>query len=172
MAIDYTTLLTSFYQGAPKMNQVVSLLCGELGISADVALSIPAAFDVDSAVGKQLDVVGQWVGASRTLLVPTDNFFAFDIVGRGFDQAVWKGAFQVDQYQITLDDTAFRRYVKAMILACQWDGRYSTLDDQTMNLTVIVSGPALSAQDEAILRYSALAGVKPAGVRLLQYILP
>lgn len=189
MATDYTKLLTSFYQGAPKMNAVVALICGQQGVTADVALSIPAAFDVDTAIGKQLDVVGQWVGASRILLVPTDTFFAFDIIGRGFDEAVWKGPYQVDQYQISLDDASFRRYIQAMILACQWNGRYSTLhavhgaclpagnsakiiDDQSMNLTVVVTGPALSAQDEAILRYSALASVKPAGVRLLQYILP
>ncbi|MGC7970039.1 DUF2612 domain-containing protein, partial [Salmonella enterica] len=71
--------------------------------------TLPFDFDLDQAIGVQLDAVGEWVGISRNITVPLAGvYFSFDIAGLGFDQGVWKGPFDPDTGLTTLDDDTYR----------------------------------------------------------------
>jgi hypothetical protein len=70
----YTSLITSEWQRSPKfMAMTVALLQPLLDLCQCLA-SFQAAFDLDTAEGVQLDMLGQVVGVSRTVaFVPSDN---------------------------------------------------------------------------------------------------
>lgn len=67
MALDYTELITSEHKDRPKFSAMVDAVSGAWASLYDETLSIPAAFDLDTAVGAQLDVIGEWVGQTRII---------------------------------------------------------------------------------------------------------
>ncbi|MBU0601141.1 MAG: DUF2612 domain-containing protein [Gammaproteobacteria bacterium] len=78
MARDYTALITSEHRKAPRFVATVQASTGALAATADATRTIPAAFDVETAAGAQLDIIGLWVGQSR--LIPNVlllQFFGF-----------------------------------------------------------------------------------------------
>ena len=92
MARDYTALVTSEHAKRPKFMARVALTTGAMAQASDAALALPGAFSVDSAIGAQLDRVGLWVGVSRKQTIPVPNaFFSWNTVGKGWNQANWKG---------------------------------------------------------------------------------
>lgn len=63
----YLALLTSEYQNAPSLKAYLTFLLTPVDDLNACLGALNAAFDVDTAVGVQLDVIGQLVGANRTL---------------------------------------------------------------------------------------------------------
>ena len=63
----YLGLITSQYQNSPKFLTFLRTLLQKLADASTCANAMPAAFDLDSAVGVQLDTLGVIVGASRQL---------------------------------------------------------------------------------------------------------
>jgi hypothetical protein len=87
--MDYTTLITSEHRDKPKFAALVGLLANAVGDIGAAIQSLPQAFDLDVAIGTQLDVVGLWVGRSRTVTdVLIVGFFGFsdDIVALPFGE--------------------------------------------------------------------------------------
>lgn len=183
MAADYTDLLPNRNVNKPKFKAWISALTTEVGLIADTILGIPVKFDVDTAIGVQLDADGLWVGASRRVEVPLAIFFSLDTPGLGFDEGVWKGPFDPDSGVQTLDDKTFRAVIKSRIAANNWDGTtsmYQTLavdalagtgtvliatDNQDMTMTVHVSGTPLTPIMQAVLEAGQLV-TKPGGVSI------
>ncbi|MEK6319934.1 MAG: DUF2612 domain-containing protein, partial [Burkholderia gladioli] len=100
---DYTSLITSEHQPQPRFMALVGALVSPLVDQMNVVASMPALFDLDNAVGDQLDKVGEWVGLSRQVSTPlTGVYFSFDIVDLGFDQGTWKGPFDPDTGLVSL----------------------------------------------------------------------
>lgn len=94
----YLKLVTSKHWDKPKF---LAWLTANLDIidDADTAImAIDADFDIDSAVGNQLDVIGLLVGRSRTL------------------------DFQPSVASPTLDDATYTFVLKAKVAQNQWDG--------------------------------------------------
>ena len=60
----YANLLIIQYNGLPKASQTIRLLT-EVASGDEILNQLPEAFDVDTAVGAQLDLIGQFVGADR-----------------------------------------------------------------------------------------------------------
>ncbi len=85
-------------------------------------------YDLDTATGAQLDVLGQWVGVSRYLRVAiTGVFFSLD-VAPGLDQGiVWDSVNVPDQQLTALPDDEFRILLKVRILNNFWDGSLPSL---------------------------------------------
>src|ERR1041384_7117053 len=74
---DYTSLITSEHQ-QPKFLAMVQAVAGGIGDIANFLMALPSEFDLDNARGKQLDIVGQWIGQSRTVPgIPALGFFGF-----------------------------------------------------------------------------------------------
>ena len=155
----------------------------------DLYALIPGLYDVDVAVGQQLDVVGQWVGISRNLDEAISGvYFAFDIDGVGFDQGVWLGPFDPITGITKLPDDIYRILIKVKILNNHWDGTketayalvnqifqtlgYSILiedpSDLTMALGLVRSGPSVKLIEELL--FTGKLNIKPAGVRISYFL--
>jgi hypothetical protein len=76
---DYSSLITSEHNQQPRFMAVVDLLTGAAGEIYDALLTTRAAFNLDQAVGTQLDTIGLWVGLSRQQAVPIAGaYFTLD----------------------------------------------------------------------------------------------
>jgi hypothetical protein len=79
MAKDYVSLITNEHNQRPKYTAMVSAVSSVFGDVFDLLESLPAEFDLDTAEGAQLDVLGLWVGQSRVIPnVLLVGFFGFD----------------------------------------------------------------------------------------------
>ena len=186
---NYTSLITSEHADKPNFMAMIALTTQPF-IDQQVALqSMPALFDLDEAVGQQLDMTGQWIGQSRELEVPlTDVYFSFDTVGLGFDEGVWLGPFDPTTELDVLPDDIYRTLLYAKVGNNKWDSTipdaYSFMaglfpgstffiidnQDMTMYLGLINSG-TISAAAYALFTGNYL-DVVPMGVGLLGYIEP
>ncbi|WP_186086053.1 DUF2612 domain-containing protein [Burkholderia gladioli] len=120
---DYTALITSEHRRVPRFMAMAEMLGSPLVDLMNVLGGMPAQFDLDSAVGDQLDIVGEWIGLKRQVSTPLIGiYFAFDLDGLGFDQGVWKGPFDPDTGLVSLDDDTYRMTLRAKIAANHWDG--------------------------------------------------
>lgn len=124
---DYTGLVTSEHADKPKFIATLSALAQCFVDLQNLTLGIPDQFDLDRAVGVQLDAVGLWVGITRNVNAPLAGvYFSLDADGLGFDQGVWKGPFDPDSGVVSLDDDTFRLLIRAKIGANHWDGTLGT----------------------------------------------
>jgi hypothetical protein len=185
----YPSLITSQHTERLDYMAVITALVQPAADAIAVLQSMPAKFDLDAAVGTQLDIVGEWIGQSRYLTVPlTDVYFSFDIAGLGFDQGTWLGPFDPVTGLIALPDDAYRTLLRARIANNQWAGNvpdaYQFLDDvfpdnvvfiqdnSDMSMYVgVVGAAALDAVSYALLTGGYL-DVKPSGVRIAGYVTP
>ena len=166
---------------------MVSLLAQWAVDRQNMLASIPGLYDIDDAVGSQLDAVGLWVGASRNLSVPlTDVYFSLDIAGLGLDQGVIQGPFDPTTGLVSLPDAQYRILLYATIAANNWDGTipgaytawntifeplgYSILiqDYQNMTMGIALIGPTPDAVTLALFKGGYL-NLIPAGVGVAFY---
>jgi hypothetical protein len=107
----------------PKFTAAVQALVEGPALIGDLLLTYRDKFDLDTAVGAQLDVVGEWVGISRTIATLLDNvWFSWDDESVGWDVGLWFKAFQLTTGPHTLDDEHYRTLLKARVVANYWDG--------------------------------------------------
>lgn len=179
----YTDLITSEHNNRPKFMAVVETLAQPMVDLQNLLSSMPGKFDLDSAVGDQLDTIGIWVGISRNVPVPLSGvYFSLDIDGLGFDQGSWKGPFDPDTGLTRLDDETYRLVIRAKIGANHWDGTLGASkaildsifgggtfvfiqDNQDMSMTIGIAGVIPSAVFLALLAHG-LIPLKPEGVRI------
>ena len=166
---------------------MVSLLAQWAVDRQNMLASIPGLYDIDDAVGSQLDAVGLWVGASRNLSVPLTNvYFSLDIAGLGLDQGVIQGPFDPTTGLVSLPDAQYRILLYATIAANNWDGTipgaytawntifeplgYSILiqDYQNMTMGIALIGPTPDAVTLALFKGGYL-NLIPAGVGVAFY---
>ncbi|MBN3744603.1 DUF2612 domain-containing protein [Burkholderia sp. Se-20373] len=180
---DYTALITSEHRNLPKFAAVLGALVQPLVDQLNVLQSMPGKFDLDVAVGDQLDTIGVWVGVSRRIRTPlTGVYFSFDIAGLGFDQGAWKGPFDPDTGLTILDDDTYRLVIRAKIGANHWDGTLEQSaailnsifdadthvfieDHQDMSMTIGIAGKVPPATFLALLSGGYIP-LKPEGVRV------
>lgn len=184
----YTSLITSEHQ-KPNFLKVITALLQPLADIQQTVVSLPSIFDIDNAVGSQLDVVGEWVGVSRNLNVPLTNvYFAFDTAGQGFDQGTWLGPFDPTTQLSALPDDTYLQLLYARIANNQWDGTvpgayafmeqvfpgnvFFIQDNQDMSMLIgVIGSSTLNAVSYALLTGGYLQ-IKPAGVFVNGYVTP
>jgi RNAse (barnase) inhibitor barstar len=185
---DYTSLITSEHSSKPRFAAMFAAVAQCFVDQINVMQSIPAAFDLDTAVGVQLDAVGLWAGITRQVKTPLNVYFSLDTANLGFDQGNWQGPFDPSTGLTSLDDGTFRTLIRAKIAANSWDGTipgaasaYANLfagsgsfifiqDGGDMTMTVGVSGAIPSALLRALFSGGYLH-LKPEGVRA-NYVVP
>lgn len=179
---DYLALVTSLHRDKPRYIATLTAVLSPLVDAQGAAEGLPAAFDIDTAVGAQLDVVGAWVGRTRQVATPLAGvYFTFDDADLGFDQAVWLGPFAPLAGLVNLDDESYRTLLRAKIAANNWDGTTATAaaalgglltapaarllvqDNQDMTMDVAVSGARPDAVTRALLS-GGYVPLKPHGV--------
>jgi len=139
----YIGLLSSQYRNSPKLNALLRMLLQKFDDVSQCLVRMDTAFDLDSAIGAQLDVLGTVVGVYRTV---------------GFQP---NGGISP-----VLDDDTFRIYIKAKIAQNQWDGTIGSLypiwqqlfpggtivieDNQNMTVTLTLTGSFTSIIQDLI----------------------
>ena len=144
-------------------------------------------FDIDQAVGQQLDMIGVWVGISRNIAVPlTGVYFAFNTALVGFNQGAWLGIGNATSGLTMLGDLDYLLLLKAKIAANHWDGTIPgaykiwgivfanqpfTLmiqDGQDMTMAIIVVGTINTAVTLSLI-INGYITLRPAGVLITGY---
>src|SRR3954468_13226730 len=118
----YLDRITSEHVTKVKFSSTVAALIQPLADTTFLMQHYYQYYDLDLALGVQLDAVGIWVGRSRFLPVPIDAYFTLDRAGFGLDEAAWKRAFDPDTGLVELPDEAYRTLLRAVIVANHWDG--------------------------------------------------
>lgn len=189
-ANEYLELVTSEHAVRPAFAAVVLALTQP---SADQQAQLERMltdFDLDSAIGAQLDAVGEWAGISRALTTAlTGVYFTWDgPASVGWDAGSWQGPYDPSTGLTSLPDDAYRALIRAKIAANSWDGtmagaqavwnqvfsgaqRIILQDNQDMTMVVGFSGPPLSAVQQALLT-GGYFPFKPEGVRIAYYAVP
>lgn len=190
----YTELITNYHATRPLYVQHVDLSTRPLNDTASTLQALINAFDIDAAVGEQLDILGEWVGRSRKVSEPIVGvYFSFDTDDIGFDQGVWRRAYDPDSGFVDLSDEAYRMVLRTKIAINQWDGQNDSLpgildfatagsglrmqivDNQDMTISVLIypetSMDSVSREVLAVIRQGYLT-VKAAGVYSGEIIYP
>ena len=186
---DYTGLITSEHNQKPKFMATVGALVQGYADLTNALQAMPGAFDLDAAIGVQLDAVGRWVGISRNIATPLTNvYFTLDSDGLGFDVGIWQGPYDPDTGLTSLDDATYRLLIRAKIAANHWDGTLSgsarvldiifppssgtrifIVDNGDMSIDIGISGAIPSLVFLALL-FGGYIPIKPEGVRINNYI--
>lgn len=139
----YQNLITSEYRLSPKFMAWLTVLLQKMDDASTVADKIDLAFDLDNAVGVQLDALGVILGRERTVTFqPTDGSSP------------------------TLNDENYRLALKAKVLLNQWKGKIGELqpvwqvlfpggglivkDNQDMTMTVAITGNLTMVQRDLV----------------------
>jgi len=151
----YLGLITSEYQGSAKFLSWLTALIQPLDDASQCLEAMTLAFDLDHAVGAQLDVLGVIIGQGRTMTFQPSG-----------------GVSPV------LDDATYRLLLKARIAQNLWDGTIDGLqtvwkrlfpsgsiiiiDAQNMSADVVLSGAFTSIAQDLIT--NGLIVPRPEGV--------
>lgn len=138
---DFTELITSEHAGATKFVATVGASVQAFVDQINVAENAYSYYDLDNAVGTQLDAVGLWVGASRLIKLPVNVYFSFDEDSVGFDQGIWWEVGDALNVVTSLDDDLYRLFIRAKILCNMWDG---TLPAAIEILEIITDGTGVT----------------------------
>lgn len=187
----YLDLITHEHATRPRFNALVASTAQNANDHRAYYNRLQTTFDVDTAVGAQLDAIGLWVGLSRRVKVPiVDVFFAWDDAANptktGWNYGIWVGRYESRLKVELLPDDVFRRMIRAKIKANQWDGSreglyrifeigfggqgltLAIIDNQDMTFTLQINGTA-SAIDKALI-ISGYLPIRPAGVAITDFV--
>lgn len=188
MAVEeYLNLVPSQHRQRPRYMATVEALLTPMEAVADLLEEMRTAFDLDTAVGVQLDAVGVRVGRTRHLHTPlTGVYFSWNTESVGWSEGVWKGKYDPEAGMVSLPDDMYRMLLKAKVAANRWDGTipgayevweiaFADLgsiiliqDNQDMSMVVGIAGMPLNPVFEQLL-LQGYVPLKPEGVRINWY---
>jgi hypothetical protein len=180
---EYLNLITSEHRQKAKFTGMVSTDVSAPVRVQDLMKSMIPIFDVDTAIGDQLDIIGQWAGISRNISIPIPGvYFSWDGTNPfvGWDYGVWQDESQPVDITVLPDDV-YRTFVKAKIAANRWDGSLQNMyevwdsvftditifvqDNQDMSYNIGFVGRPVDALTLALIEQGYLP-LKPEGVRV------
>jgi hypothetical protein len=155
----YQGLITSEYKNSVKFNAWITANLKYLDNNSQITDMLDAVFDIDAAIGVQLDALGVILGRSRTLTFqPSDGVSP------------------------VLEDNYYRLVLKAKILINHWDGLLQSIspqwsilfpnsvfivrDNQDMSMDIIIS--ATTPLERDLLEHAYIVP-KPQGVLINYY---
>lgn len=179
----FTGLVTTEHQDKQKYIQTVSL--STQGYADQIALCSQSydLYDLDNAVGAQLDAVGLWVGYSRFVALDhiNDVYFSWGIPGVGWGQGIWWEFGDPDHAITEFSDDQYRKLLKLKIACNHFDGtlptainiiRMAVADDNCtvtategdMSVVFTITGPISDVMKMVIL--GGYPPLKPAGINV------
>lgn len=191
MIIDtYLNRVPEQHREKPKFRATLEASLSPFVQLGNLMESVPSLYDVDSAIGSQLDVVGEWVGITRVINSAIEGiyFSLDDTADVGFDSGVWRGPYDPISGIVSLDDDTYRTLIRLKILANMWDGTvekaYSSWksvfngeqgivieDHQDMSITIGITGLDMTPAQKGLFS-KQISPFKPAGVRISTYFVP
>ncbi|OYV51320.1 MAG: hypothetical protein B7X10_00805 [Burkholderiales bacterium 21-58-4] len=186
----YLALVPSANQ-KPKFLAVLSAVIQPFADMQSLCSTMPSpVFDLDYAVGQQLDMLGEWIGVTRNLEVPlTGVFFSLDTAGLGLDEGILFGPYTPSDGLEQLPDEQYRLVLRVKIANNHWDGSlegaYTLLnalfagkvftpfiqDLGDMTMSMGLAGGLVDPVSFALLTQGYL-DLKPMGVTMVSYITP
>jgi len=143
----YTDLITNYHSQKPLFVNHIDLITRPLMDTSNALTSLITEFDIDEAIGVQLDILGKWIGRTRVVSQPISGiYFSFDTDGLGFDQGVWQGPYDPDAGFTNLSDDVYRIVLKAKIAINHWNGTNETLP-AILETTLTASGLTMQIVD-------------------------
>lgn len=184
---EYLDLIPSQHRRKSRFTATVEALIKPLCGVESVLADLRTTFDLDKAVGRQLDATGERVGRSRYLNIPMDGlYFALDTDGVGLDEGVWQGDHDPASIRYVLPDDFYRLLLRAKVAANAWDGtmpgayeaweqafadigsQILIQDNQDMSMAVGIAGLPLNPVIEQLLLQNYIP-LKAEGVRCSYY---
>lgn len=186
---EYRTFITSQYQNSQKFLDWIDILIAKVKDIADIANGLNLAFDIDIAVGPQLDTLGVIIGLPRAVSITLPNLFFSWYDGHsptetlGWGQGSWRGPKEKTSVMSLLPDDAYRQLLKFKILQNKWKGTADELyrawdeifegedltlrivDNQDMSISLYITGYLIPATIQYVLLGNYLP-LKPAGVSI------
>jgi hypothetical protein len=191
----YVSLISSEYQQSAKFIAFLTAALQKLDDVSACADGLVDDFDLDNAVGVQLDTLGVIIGQSRVLTVAlTGVFMTWQVTGStynnlGWGSGVWKDPSNTQTSLVSLTDDLYRLVLKAKVAINNWDGTIPALyeiwntlfagdniqviiqDTQQMSMILGFSGNVQWPVFQQLVQ-SGLFSVRPQAVQLLTYICP
>jgi hypothetical protein len=198
-AKNYSNLITSEHNQKPNFMNVVGVIVGAGADIVTATQTIQPSFNLLTAVGSQLDILGLWIGQSRDIAnVLVVGFFGFSEASTGLPDGlqepfgelsnpsiggVWYQLGESDSGTTVLNDIAYLTILKARIVKNQWNGTISGIESalayitgvacsiaDTGNLSLSITVPLpITPLEEALLESLDLIP-RPAGVRISSII--
>lgn len=116
-AFDYRPTILSQYANSPTIMGLIANFAEAVDPAADIDNFFNTVFNVDTAVGFGLDILGRIVGVGRVFPIPTGEFLGFD----GTESQPWNQAPFYTGQQVTqnyaLSDDAYRPLILAKAMA-------------------------------------------------------
>jgi hypothetical protein len=188
-AAPYLGLITSEHRFQPKFAALMAVLLSAVGDTTAVINSMPGKFDLDTAVGNQLDIDGAWVGQDRVITqVLLVEFFGFAddqaalTMGELTNPTIGGVFYELGAtfaQSTTLSDDDYRTIIRARIVRNQANGTLSDLeaaleyifqvpcavaDIGDQSLAIEVSAPITQTQEALLNTLDILP--RPAGVAI------
>lgn len=197
---DYLDLVAAQHR-KPRFLALLAALTDPVREIQTLLASAAGTFDLDTALGVQLDATGAWIGRTRHLPVPLEGvFFSWsssdadadadaDDEARGWNDAPWRGKYDAATTMLRLPDAPFRTLLRAKVAANRWDGTIPDAyaawdaafagtggiilmqDNGDMSMTLALLGLEPDATTRALLT-SGYLPLKPEGVRITGLVLP
>lgn len=185
---EYLDLVTSEHRDKQNFTGVVTLDVSVAVRVQQLLMSLIDKFDLDSATGKQLDIIGLWAGVTRNVSIPiTGIFFSWDAdYTLGWEYGSWEPPNAPTQIS-ELPDDAYRTLIRARIAANNWIGTtdnaykiwggiFPTLtiliqDHQDMSYDLGIMGGIVDSLTLALLTGGYIP-LKPEGIRINKYFIP
>lgn len=140
----YTDLITNYHSQKPHFVDHIDLITRPLSDTGNAMTAFITEFDIDEAIGVQLDILGKWIGRTRVVSQPISGiYFSFDTDSLGFDQGIWQGPYDPDAGFTNLSDDVYRIVLKAKIAINHWNGTNETLPEI---LDTALAGSGLTMQ--------------------------
>lgn len=187
---DYLGLVTSWLSNKPRYTGTVAIITTAFAALQSFLDTLPTAFDLDYAVGPQLDACGVRIGLSRYVIDNgADVFFSWDTPGLGWDQGYWQGSYDPNVSASALDDATYRAALYAKVNSNTWDGTndqvqnlvpssllpsgttVAVIDNQNMTMTMLIRGAPVPPLVAALLEGGYIP-LKPGGVALIYAFIP
>lgn len=182
---DYLKLITTEHRDKQKFVALVSLAVSPMVRVQELLDAMIPLFDLDTPpVGQQLDVIGEWVGVNRNVVIPIAGvlFSWDDTVQNGWDLGIWSGPNNPSSITVLPDDV-FLTLIRAKIAANHWDGTtegayaiynfiFPTVvilvqDEQDMSFNIGIVGTLDSLTFQLLIQ--GYLPLRPEGVRINSY---
>ena len=133
----YANLLAIQFRGKPRATATIQILLKQ-AVADFMAAQIQEAFNLDTAVGNQLDVIAKYIGVSRNSNIPASvTFFTMADAsgsggGNGFNDVsagslngfIYESASEADQPTTAFTDVQFLFVLKLQIALNHFDGTF------------------------------------------------
>lgn len=181
--VDATVI--SQFSNSPVLNQLIDNWNASVAPDYDLERFFTLEWDIDTAEGYGLDMLGRRVGAGRTLQIPTTTFLGFSGAIGASGDAFNAGVFYSGEpgiYNYDMPDALYRRVILAKAAANITNGSIPALnaillilfpgrgncyvqDNLNMSLTYVFTFPLLASEDAIIKNSGVLPS--PAGAVVL-----